>query len=64
LGRDSSDARALSDLIRLKLEAGGPKDLWDVARLVRRHPAEQDAARATAGALGIEAELDRWIERS
>lgn len=52
---------ALPDLIRLKLEAGGPKDLWDVARLVRRHPAEREGAIRTARALGLEAELTTWL---
>ncbi len=53
----------LPDLIRLKLEAGGPKDLWDVARLVRRHPARLESATITARELGCESELMRWLER-
>lgn len=53
----------LPDLLRLKLEAGGPKDLWDVARLVRRHPEHLEAVKANARALGIESELARWLER-
>lgn len=54
---------SLPDLIRLKLEAGGPKDLWDVARLVRRYPEERPGAVALASALGVGDELRRWLER-
>jgi hypothetical protein len=53
----------LADLIRLKLEAGGPKDLWDVARLLRRYPEERSRALSQASTLGIEDELRRWLER-
>lgn len=51
----------LADLIRLKLEAGGPKDLWDVARLVARHPAEKERAMSLAREMKLESELTRWI---
>jgi len=53
----------LANLLRLKLEAGGPKDLWDVARLLRRYPEELSRALAQASSLGIEEELRRWLER-
>lgn len=55
---------ALPDLIRLKLEAGGPKDLWDVAKLIGRHTAERDRALDVARSLGIGAELEQWLDRS
>ncbi|MEO6326296.1 MAG: hypothetical protein ABIT01_04825 [Thermoanaerobaculia bacterium] len=55
---------ALPDLIRLKLEAGGPKDLWDVAKLIGRHTGERDRAMDLARSLGIGAELDLWVNRS
>ncbi len=51
----------LVDLIRLKLRAGGPKGLWDVAVLLRIHPDQESAARREAGRLGIAEELDRWL---
>ena len=54
---------ALTDLVRLKLEAGESKDLWDVSRLVRRHPGQRQGAMAVASTLGLEAELTRWLER-
>jgi hypothetical protein len=54
---------ALLDLIRLKLEAGGPKDLWDVARLIRRHPRHRRAAMELASELKVGEELSRWLER-
>ncbi len=38
----------LETLIRLKLKAGGPKDLYDVAILVNLHPAWEERARALA----------------
>ncbi len=53
----------LADLLRLKLEAGGPKDLWDVARLLRRYPEELPRTLAQASSLGVEDELRRWLER-
>jgi hypothetical protein len=53
----------LGDLIRLKLEAGGVKDLWDVARLLRRHPDQTAFARALARDLGLDGELARWLDR-
>jgi hypothetical protein len=53
----------LADLLRLKLEAGGPKDLWDAARLLRRYPEELPRALAQASSLGVEDELRRWLER-
>lgn len=53
----------LADLLRLKLEAAGAKDLWDVARLLRRHPGQVSQARAQAATLGVGPDLDRWLER-
>ena len=53
----------IEDLLRLKLEAGGPKDLWDAARLLRRYPDHVPRAIACASSLGLETELRRWLER-
>ncbi len=53
----------IEDLLRLKLEAGGPKDLWDAARLLRRYPDRVPRAIACASSLGLETELRRWLER-
>jgi hypothetical protein len=52
---------ALPDLIRLKLRAGGPRDLWDVAELLRRYPEMRDDARKWASELARLEELDSWL---
>jgi hypothetical protein len=54
----------LPDLIRLKLEAGGPKDLWDVARLMHSHPAERGRTAELARTLKLEIELERWLRQT
>jgi len=51
----------LESLIRLKLKAGGPKDLMDVAALVLRHPEQRERAQELAVAYRIRAELDIWL---
>lgn len=52
----------LDGLIRLKLRAGGPKDLMDVAALVLRHPDYRDRARDLAVAYRVADKLDVWLE--
>ncbi len=54
----------LPDLIRLKLRAGGSGDLWDVAALLRKHPAMRDAARQWADDVGRLKDLDAWLDDS
>jgi hypothetical protein len=51
----------LESLIRLKLKAGGPKDLMDVAALVLRHPEQQERAQELAVAYRIRDSLDIWL---
>jgi hypothetical protein len=51
----------LESLIRLKLKAGGPKDLMDVAALVLRHPENEAGARALAVAYRVADELGSWL---
>jgi hypothetical protein len=51
----------LESLIRLKLKAGGPKDLVDIAALVLRHPEQQERALELAVAYQIRDELDIWL---
>ncbi len=51
----------LSDLLRLKLRAGGQRDLWDVAVLVTQHADHRQAARELAASLGVLDALDRWL---
>ena len=51
----------LDGLIRLKLRAGGPQDLLDVAVLLRQHPDHVPAARALAEAYGIWRQVEAWI---
>lgn len=52
---------SLADLIKLKLRAGGPRDLWDVAELLRRYPEMRDDAREWASGLDRLRELDSWL---
>ncbi len=51
----------LEGLIRLKLRAQGPRDLLDVAALVRRHPEELPAAREMSEAYGVADKLEVWL---
>ena len=51
----------LEGLIRLKLKAGGPKDLMDIAALVLRHPEHQERAQELAVAYRIRDKLDIWL---
>jgi hypothetical protein len=51
----------LEGLLRLKLRAGGPKDLMDVAALVLRHPPLEPNARKLALAFGLADALARWL---
>jgi hypothetical protein len=51
----------LQGLIRLKLRAGGPKDLLDVAALVLRHPQHLDVARELAEAYRVADKLEIWL---
>ncbi len=51
----------LEGLIRLKLKAGGPKDLMDVAGLILLHPAHQERAQELAVAYRIRDKLDIWL---
>jgi hypothetical protein len=51
----------LEGLIRLKLKAGGPKDLMDVAALVLRHPERHGRAQELAVAYRVRDDLDRWL---
>ena len=52
----------LPDLLRLKLRAGGTRDLWDVAMLLKKHPSLRADARQWATDLGKLSELDAWLE--
>ena len=51
----------LAGLIRLKLRAGGPKHLMDVAALVLRHPEHRDLARELATAYRATDHLEMWL---
>lgn len=51
----------LEALLRLKIRAGGHKDLWDVAALLRVHPAYLDSSMRVAQAYGVADELKRWV---
>jgi hypothetical protein len=52
----------LDGLIRLKLRAGGPKDLMDVAVLVLRHPERAEKTRELAVAYRVADLLDIWLD--
>jgi hypothetical protein len=51
----------LESLLRLKLRAGGPRDLLDVAALLSRHPDHLDRAKVAAAAYGVVEDLERWL---
>jgi len=52
----------LEGLIRLKLRAGGPRDVLDVAALVLRHPQHLDLARELAVAYRAADKLEIWLK--
>jgi hypothetical protein len=60
-GRATIRVVDLESLIRLKLRAGGPKDLMDVAALVLRHPEQRERAQELAVAYRIGGALDVWL---
>ena len=51
----------LSDLLRLKLKAAGPKDFMDVTELLEAYPDLAAETRATAEAYGVGDDLARWM---
>ena len=53
----------LQDLLRLKLKAGGPKDLMDVTELLASHPELTAETKKIAAAYGVGPDLDLWIAR-
>jgi hypothetical protein len=53
----------LDALLRLKLRAGGPKDLMDIAELLALYPDREEDARRTAEAYGVTEKLDVWLAR-
>jgi hypothetical protein len=52
----------LDGLLRLKLRAGGPKDLLDVAALLLEHPQHRDRTVEAATAYGVSEDLQKWLE--
>ena len=49
------------DLVLLKLYAGGPQDLWDIAELVRQPQAGSLVAEVTADVVQLSSEMqERW----
>jgi len=51
----------LSELLRLKLKAAGPKDFMDIAELLAVHPNVTAETHAAAEAYGVGDELKRWL---
>jgi len=51
----------LDGLLRLKLKAGGPQDLLDVAQLLRKHPQMRAKVRPVAEAYGQWQGLQHWL---
>jgi hypothetical protein len=51
----------LDGLLQLKLRAGGPQDLLDVARLVLKHPEAEARARELATAYGAGDPFEAWL---
>lgn len=62
LGGASLHVVDLDGLLRLKLRAGGPKDLMDVAALVRAHEAYRGRTLEVARAYGIGDKLQAWLD--
>ncbi len=61
LGTGSIRVIDLGSLLRLKLKAGGSKDLMDVAALLLLHPERQERARELSVAYGVRDKLDVWL---
>jgi hypothetical protein len=51
----------LNGLLHLKLRAGGPRDLMDVATLVQLHPGHRAKAHELAVAYRLADKLDAWL---
>lgn len=51
----------LDGLLQLKLRAGGPQDIHDVARLVMLHPETEARARELATAYRLLDRLEAWL---
>ena len=62
LGKGHLRVVDLSGLVHLKLRAGGPKDLMDVATLVLLHPEQRSQARERAIAYRLADKLDLWLD--
>jgi hypothetical protein len=52
----------LEGLYRLKLKAGGPKDLMDVAALALRHPESEPLVKELADSFGLAGRLQTWLD--
>jgi hypothetical protein len=52
----------LETLVELKLKAGGPKDLMDVAMLVHLHPEHEERARHLSVAYRVKDGLALWLD--
>ena len=52
----------LETLLELKLKAGGPKDLMDVAMLVLLHPEQEKHARQLSVAYRAKDDMARWLD--
>jgi hypothetical protein len=55
---------SLKTLIHLKLIAGGPPDVVDIANLLRLHPEETEATRKLAGAYNLADQLETFMKGS
>ena len=53
---------SLENLLHLKIRAGGSRDLWDVAELVRLNPEMRELARKWASELDRLDALDSWLD--
>jgi hypothetical protein len=60
-GGDSVNVIDLPTLIHLKLRAGGPQDVLDVAMLLQHHPEESARAGELATAFGLAAQLKSFM---
>ena len=61
-GSDTLKVVDLPTLIHLKLRAGGPQDVLDVAMLLQHHPTEAARAAELATAYGLAAQLESFTK--
>ena len=62
LGEQVLRVVGLEDLLALKLAAGGMRDLWDAACLLKDHPELEARTMERAQAFGVWDKLNTWLQ--